>query len=149
MGVLECSSENAQPATGPNATSNSGFNGPYSNDSNGSKTNGKEWPSSKYYDLYEYSNSTEQYQRGHLGDGTKEFGPFQTVQYYRSSTSNYGSTRYINSYYADAAYFINSVNPWFARGGTWAAGSESGIMGFIYYSGKDEINNTFRVVLTP
>ena len=26
MGVLECSSENSQPATGPNATNNSGFN---------------------------------------------------------------------------------------------------------------------------
>ena len=55
---------------------------------NTSNTTGKEWPSSKYYDLYDYGKGTLEYQRGILGDATKEFGPFYYVSYDNGNIKN-------------------------------------------------------------
>ncbi len=145
MGVMQATQNNKVPTTGPNSTQNSGFNGPYSNDSNnGSKTDGKPWPSSKYYDLYEYHASNQEYQRGTLGDATKEMGPFYKVSY------NNGSTiRHIGSYNADLADFVNSVGAWFIRGAAYSRGTDTGVGSFGAGLGNESSEHSFRVILTP
>ena len=147
MGVMQAKDGDSTPTTGPNATNNSGFNGPYSNNGDSSKTDGQEWPSRKYYDLYDYSTS-HQYQRGQLGDATKEFGPFYSVNW-KKTNGEYGPIRYIGSYNTDAAFFIYSSSPWFIRGGGSTVGTETGVEAFGRTQGKETIDYSFRIVLTP
>lgn len=148
MGVVQAKSDIVIPSTGPNVINNLGFNGPYSNDgSNSSKIDGKEWPSSKYYDLYDYSTISHEYQRGKLGDGTKEFGPFYQIIY--KTTNITGPTRYIGSYNADYAAFANSNYPWFTRGGIFNFGADAGVSAFDANYGSAHISASFRIVLTP
>ncbi len=144
MGVLQSSLTNRTPTTGNNSTTNSGFNGPYSK-MEGEKEDGLPMPQSKYYDLYEFGTTDKNYFLGHLGDATKETGPFYTIQY------SYGQnlTQSISSYFADMAYFIYSDFPWFIRNGSISHGSESGISAFLGTRGTTGIGNTFRLVLTP
>ncbi len=148
MGVIQSGENNKSPASGPNATDNSGFNGPYSNDNNnGSKTDGKEWPSSKYYDLYDYNTSDQQFQRGHLGDGTKEFGPFYQVGW--PKTDGTYNTGIVGSYNSGTAFFVSNSSPWFLRGGDFAYGTNTGLAAFGNYYGLAYGGSSFRVVLTP
>ncbi len=145
MGVMQAAQNNKTPATGSNSTANSGFNGPYSNDSsNGSKTNGKEWLSSKYYDLYDYAVTDQKYNRGNLGDGTKEFGPFYSISYLKANDK-----RLVSSYNGEDAFFVLSYRPWFARGGTGTDGAFAGLSAFNNYDGYAYPILTFRIVLTP
>ncbi len=154
MGVMQGKDDNSKtPASGPNSINNSGFKGPYSSCiENGGldncnediqNTTGREWPSSKYYDLYDYKTSEENYNRGILGDATKEMGPFYRVSY------NNATARPIGSYNADFARFINSGAPWFERGVTYTDGTNAGITAFSYYTGVALNSNTFRIILTP
>ncbi len=146
MGVMQAKDGDSTPTTGPNATNNSGFNGPYSNNGDSSKTDGKSWPSSKYYDLYDYHTSNQEYQRGKLGDATKEFGPFYSVKY--QQTNGIGPVRYVGSYNVDFAYFANSGSPWFARGCSFSGGTDAGIFAFDDGSGHASGSYSFRIVLT-
>jgi len=98
----------------------------------------------KYYD--KYSNievDASKYQTGLLGDATREMGPFGTVK------DPDGGTRYRTSWYGDLANFVYPVNPWFARGGSWLYGVESGAFSFHHGSGGVRAHISFRVVLTP
>ena len=144
MGVMQGKSNNSKdPASGPNSTSNSGFNGPYTNDANNeSLADGKEWLSSKYYDLYDYGAKSTIYQRGHLGDATKEFGPFY-IYYNREYES------IVSSYNADLANFVSSDGPWFGRGGARQYGTSAGIFSFIMVTGGAYNYDSFRIILTP
>ncbi len=148
MGVMQAKADAATPTTGPNVTSNSGFNGPYSNNGDSSKTDGQEWPSRKYYDLYDYNTSNQRYQRGKLGDATKEIGPFYSVSYQKPS-NGIGPVRYVGSYNADFAYFVNSGSPWFARGCSFSGGTDAGIFAFDDGRGYAAGSYSFRIVLTP
>ncbi len=144
MGVMQATQDSKVPTTGPDSTNNSGFNGPYSNDSNnGSKTDGKPWPSNKYYDLYDFFSEGVNYNRGHLGDGTKEFGPFYRVSYNGTNTSP------VESYNADLANFVIYRGPWFIRGASYAFGTDAGVSAFSSVNGIAYSNNSFRIVLTP
>ena len=151
MGVMQYSKDVAAPTTGPNANNNSGFNGPYSNDSsNGSKTDGKEWPSRKYYDLYDYTTTRVDYRKGILGDATKENGPFYSIGW--PKTGGAYNIRYISSYNADLADFVHNNAPWFSRGGTYRDGTDTGVFAFLYNRGDNYSNfldRSFRIVLTP
>ena len=144
MGVMQATQDNKNPATGSNKDNNSGFKGPYSNDSSNVS---KEWPSSKYYDLYDYHTSN-QYWRGHLGDGTKEFGPFYRITYQKPNGGS-GPTRDIGSYNADTAYFVSHVKPWFTRGEGFMRGAGAGLSAFNLSEGAAEGHISFRIVLTP
>ncbi len=98
----------------------------------------------KYYD--KYSNievDASKYQTGLLGDATREMGPFGTVK------GHDGGTRYRTSWYGDLAHFVYPVSPWFARGGYWSYGVESGAFAFADASGGVSTLLSFRVVLTP
>ena len=146
MGVMKVSTTDATPTSGKDTDNNSGFNGPYSGVQDENK-DGKPWPSNKYYDLYDYSASNQQYQRGHLGDGTKETGPFYSVKY--PTTDGTGPVRLIGSYNADLSHFLYSGSPWFARGGNYTSGTDAGIFASNYYYGSKGSSHSFRIILTP
>ncbi len=114
----------------------------------GKETNGLPWPSSKYYDLYDYGTNEWNFQRGILGDATKEFGPFYSVQF-KKADNTYGPSRTINNHYADHTAFVYHLSPWFTRGSAWNGGTESGITSFEPKAPEVRVWETFRVVLTP
>ncbi len=160
MGVMQGTENGTKaPASGRNNVRNSNFKGPYSGcEENGgndwvtatecydtiTNTTGKEWPSAKYYDLYDYKNGNNvDYQRGILGDATKEMGPFYSVSY------DGGTTRKIGSFNADIAFFMAPENPWFVRGGCSLQGTDTGIFSFSSYDGVSDRLYSFRIVLTP
>ncbi len=135
MGVMQGSNNNSNPASGSDETNNSGFNGLYTNIV-GEKKDGMQLPSTKYYDLYDYNTSRSTYQRGHLGDATKELGPFS------------GET---SSFFLDKALFVHKGFPWFTRGGDagFNRGTLSGLGNFYYGHGGGYKGVGFRIVLTP
>ena len=138
MGVM--TNQTGVPLSGKNASSHSGFTGPYG--AGGSLASGYSWPDSRYYDTYTYHTSYTEYTRGHLGDATTEMGPFGNVKYGTQTIQ-------ISSWYADYAVFVSTSRPWFARGGDYRAGSDSGVFSFGYTYGAVDTWVSFRVVLTP
>ncbi len=156
MGVMQGGVDNKSPASGIDSTSNSGFKGPYSfckeNEvpygntcgENLENKDGYDWPSRKYYELYDYGTTDTAYQRGILGDATKEMGPFYSVSYNGGNT-----TRNVGSYNADFAKFVASDGSWFTRGGLHDVGSAAGIFSFSSTNGYGFATNSFRIVLTP
>ncbi len=157
MGVMQGKNDNSkEPASGRDKENNSGFKGPYSSckenggagencNDNTSNTTGKGWSSSKYYDLYDYKITTIEYQRGILGDATKEMGPFYST-YYKSDSS---SSRIVGSYNADLAGFVNASSPWFVRSGSNRTGANAGIFAFNLNHGNIDSSVTFRIILIP
>ncbi len=142
MGVLQFSENNSTPTSGANAVANSGFVGPYSN-AQGQNTEGQPWPSSKYYDLYDYDTTWMEYQRGKLGDATKELGEFYVLTYNGSTLS-----RQVSSFFADTAYFASSTGPWFIRGEPAVGGTGAGIGAFHPEGGGAIGDRGFRIVLS-
>ncbi len=157
MGVMQGKNDNSKaPASGKDKSFNSGFKGPYSNCNENGAINGEEcgqdtenkdgfdWPSSKYYDLYDYSTTGTDYKNGILGDATKEVGPF-----YRVSYNNGNTVRYIGSYNADLSYFIEDIGPWFFRGDGVSDGTDAGLFAFTSLNGLSSVSFGFRIILTP
>ena len=97
---------------------------------------------SKYWDKYTSTANTN-YNNRILGDATGEMGPFG------SELDPDGSTRYKSSWYKDYAYFANSSNPWFDRGGDWSNGTEAGSFAFYNSTGGTFAYISFRIVLAP
>ncbi len=141
-------------ASGRHNLYNSGFKGkltcPQCNDSGVEVnheiteiTEGIDLPTdTRYYDKYDYSTSDTTYNRGHLGDATKETGPFQSVIYKNQ-------TRRAGSWYDDEAWFAYSAVPWVVRGGgCYGDGLGAGIMDFHSNNGNIYINGAFRLVLS-
>ncbi len=94
----------------------------------------------RFFDKYEYNTSTTTYNKGILGDATKEMGPFQSM--------GYGSqTRYISSWYDDESWFVNYVTPWFIRGGYYSHGTDAGVFDFRYELGRANNAIGFRLAL--
>ncbi len=157
MGMMKGSTTTSSPASGANKDWNSGFKGLYSdcNENGGSiecngnimNTTGKDWPNSKYYDLYDHKTTSVEYQRGYLGDATKEFGPFYSVNWLKEGSSY--STRYVGSYNANESYFVRSGAPWFIRGSVYSGGTDAGVGAFNANTGGVVKDYSFRVVLTP
>ena len=143
MGVMLNSNDaNAKPCSGRDATYNSGFNGPYCYTS-GSLTNGvSNFPTdTRYYDTYVYATDDEHYNRRILGDATGEMGPF--------TDRAYGSpVRQVGSWHDDEAWFVNSWEPWFNRGGMFSMGHGAGVFTFVHDSGSANSHGSFRVVLS-
>ena len=84
------------------------------------------------------SNST--FNRGFLGDATKEIGPFQSIQYDTQS-------RQIGSWYNDESWFLDSISPWFLRGGIYDEGTGAGLFNFGSGDGFSHSWISFRLVL--
>ncbi len=130
---------------------NSGFNGKLTCsecDDNGANheikeiINGINLPrDERYYDKYDYDTSATSFNRGKLGDATKEMGPFQTMQYLTISKNT-------SSWYNDEVWLINSLDPWAYRGGGYADGSSAGIFDISSVYGDSHSARGFRLVLT-
>ncbi len=131
---------------------NSGFNGkltcPECND-NGIEINhevtevtgGIDLPrDERFFDKYDYSKSITTYNRGLLGDATKEMGPFHSMRYGTQ-------TRYTSSWYDNESSFIYTVCPWFIRGGGINYGSGAGVFNFLFTAGDADSRYSFRLVL--
>ncbi len=110
---------------------NSGFNSTLLND----------MYNDDYYDVYNANSTGDSYQYMILGDATGEMGPFR--QYVTGGSSN----DFHNGWYGDIAYFIDSSNSWFRRGGPYTDGSNGGQFEFNRHSGALEASNGFRIVL--
>ncbi len=94
----------------------------------------------RFFDKYDYSKSYITYNRGMLGDATKEMGPFQTMKYGTQS-------RNVGSWYGDESWFVNSYNPWFGRGGSYSIGTGAGLFHFEGGIGRAHGDRSFRLVL--
>ncbi len=93
---------------------------------------------SKYYDLYTFDTSYTTYERGHLGDATREI-----VQNLKDSNTG--------GWNGDTILFPSlgiDVWQWFSRGGWYAEAARAGLFNFIriYYGANT--GSSIRVVLT-
>ena len=128
MGVMKDANGNLM--SGYTISSNSGFNGILKDGS--SITDGIDFPENKYYDVYNYKNSSSNYLRRILGDATGEMGPFASSQ---------------SSWYSDYSWFVSSSSPWFYRGGGYYVESGSGAFCFSDYDGHSSSSYSFRLIL--
>ena len=97
---------------------------------------------SKYLDLYPNNTTVTSWNNRILGDATGEMGPFY---YYADEDSK---KRNHNSWYKNDSNFVESINPWFARGGAYNHGIIAGQFFFGRNTGDGYINAAFRLVLT-
>ena len=97
---------------------------------------------SKYWDKYTAAVNTN-YNNRILGDAIGEMGPFG------SEKDPDGTANAKSSWYKDYAYFIDSVHPWFVRGGRWCYGAAAGAFAFSYGTGATSTSLSFRIVLAP
>ena len=93
----------------------------------------------RFYDIYDYSKSNSTFNRGKIGDATKEVGPFQNMKYLTIS-------RNVGSWHDDDAVFPFSGVPWFTRGGEYYCGSNTGMFSFSNAYGAPS-RDSFRLVL--
>ena len=150
MGILADST--GAPSSGRSSVYNSGFKGNYTcptcdGASSPSQTTGYEWPEKKYYDIYTFSASDQQFGRRILGDATGEMGPFG-VEISTGSTGTQVSNT-VGSWYYDMASFVNSSLPWFVRGSGLNHGINAGMFAFSSTTGAENLSIGFRIVLTP
>lgn len=96
-------------------------------------SSGLSQPDSKYYDSYTYGTSYNDYSIGHLGDATKEV--------LSDSSGGY-------AWNDDYANFVNSLDPWFRRGGDSYSGSGAGVFCFGSQNGYEDSGISWRVVLS-
>ena len=96
---------------------------------------------SKYFDIYSSSSTITSYNYRILGDATGEMGPFKA---YLDGDNN---SRNHNSWYADGSLFVDSSNPWFARGGDYIYGGLAGQFYFGRGTGGAGSDVGFRFVL--
>ena len=90
------------------------------------------YPNKRYYDKYSYGTSSTEYTRGKLGDASIEMIP----------------TGASGNWYSDHAYFPNSSNSWFLRGGLYYNGSNAGLFNFSGFDGDANRNYSTRAVIS-
>ena len=146
MGVITI---NNKLVSGKNNLYNGGFNGIYGapeSDESGAtqleKTNGIDYPDSRYYNLYPYkyelkTDNWYDYTSGLVGDATKEVANTKT-------NASSGST---GLWFSDSAVFPTATAPWFYRGGYFGNGSLAGVFGFNRAAGTANISYASRLVL--
>ena len=78
--------------------------------------------SAEYIDIY----SGDDVSASHLGDATGETA----------------------GWYSDSAYFVDSSNPWFVRGGYYNYARKAGVFDCVEYDGSATTNYGFRIVLS-
>ena len=97
---------------------------------------------SKYLDIYPSNSTITSYNNRILGDATGEIGLFYNY------IDGDGKMRYHNSWYDDDSHFVESINPWFARGGAYNHGIIAGQFFFGRNTGDGYSNAGSRLVLT-
>ena len=117
MGVMQDNTNTNTPMVGYSTSYNSGFTGKVYDSGNYTSYTGTAFPSSKYYDLYAFGETSDDsgaYARRILGDATSE-------------------TR---GWYYDDMYFAYSLIPWFGRGGYSGGGCLSGVFSAYWEKGS-------------
>ncbi len=130
MGVVQDNTNTSTPMSGYSTSSNSGFTGKVYASGNYTSYTGTAFPSSKYYDLYDFGTTnidSSAYARRILGDATSE-------------------TR---GWYSDNMYIAYAEHPWFDRGGSADDGAWEGVFYANMYVGSPHVFYSFRSVLTP
>ncbi len=94
---------------------------------------------SKYIDKYSSSSTVTSYKYRILGDATGELGPFW---------NNNGSYNQ-STWFADFSAFVDSYNPWFARGGHKGDTTLAGQFNFHRSTGRAYNYGGVRLILTP
>ena len=97
----------------------------------------------KYLNLYSANSTINSYNNRKLGDATGEMGPF----YFYADKDNI--KRYHNNWYDDLSIFVDSIYPWFRRGGGYDAGVLVDQFYFDRSTGGVDTYVGFRLVLTP
>ena len=105
------------------------------------------------YGIYDMSGGAYEYVMGVYTNtiGGSGFSSLPDTKYY----NNYTETSYtghalteIKNWYSDSAGFVNSINPWFMRGGNYGNGTYAGVFNFIYYYGNSNADNSSRLVIS-
>jgi len=127
MGVIKGYNSN-NPMSGNSDTYNSGFEGQVYNSGSYINISGRNWPNSKYYDLYAFGethNDSAAYARYKIGDATTE----------------------TKSWNGDYDNFAGAVYPWFLRGGYYGNDAKAGVFSFNRTYGDANIGYSFRPTL--
>ena len=120
MGVYTDGTDNW---SGYSSTDNSGFNGCLGYECDyGFKTDGLEYPESKYYNSY---TTFANYTNANLQHALKE-------------TANW---------YNDYDYFVSQTFPWYTRGRTYKDGTAAGVFAYYYSFGSSNSLYSSRAVL--
>ena len=98
---------------------------------------------SKYFDKYDASSTQTSPQYRILGDATGEMGPFKQF------LDGDNQSRYHSSWYSDDAYFVDSTDPWFHRGGAYSHGVLAGTYYTYRNTGASNVAGAYRIVLVP
>ena len=141
MAIL--TTDNGELISGYSNSINSGFNGICIDGS--SVVNGVEFPDSKYYDIYQYSDKDSYFFYRLLGDAIGEMGPFYDHTYPGSDLFRVSS-----SWYNDIAHTLHTTAQFISRGAANVDGNAAGIFGFYPWNGSELYTNiSFRIILTP
>ena len=105
------------------------------------------------YGIYDMSGGAYEYVMGVYTNtiGESGFSSLPDTKYY----NNYTETSYTEhaltetkNWYSDSAGFVNSINPWFMRGGNYGNGTYAGVFYFSINDGNSYINYSSRLVIS-
>ena len=105
------------------------------------------------YGIYDMSGGAYEYVMGVYTNtiGESGFSSLPDTKYY----NNYTETSYTGhaltetkNWYSDSAGFVNSINPWFMRGGNYGNGTYAGVFYFSINDGNSYINYSSRLVIS-
>ena len=105
------------------------------------------------YGIYDMSGGAYEYVMGVYTNtiGGSGFSSLPDTKYY----NNYTETSYTGhaltetkNWYSDSAGFVNSINPWFMRGGNYGNGTYAGVFYFSINDGNSYSNYSSRLVIS-
>ena len=105
------------------------------------------------YGIYDMSGGSFEYVMGVYTNtiGESGFSSLPDTKYY----NNYTETSYTGhaltetkNWYSDSAGFVNSINPWFMRGGNYGNGTYAGVFYFSINDGNSYSNYSSRLVIS-
>ena len=105
------------------------------------------------YGIYDMSGGAYEYVMGVYTNtiGESGFSSLPDTKYY----NNYTETSYTEhaltetkNWYSDSAGFVNSINPWFMRGGNYGNGRYAGVFYFSINDGNSYSNYSSRLVIS-
>ena len=105
------------------------------------------------YGIYDMSGGAYEYVMGVYTNtiGESGFSSLPDTKYY----NNYTETSYTEhaltetkNWYSDSAGFVNSINPWFMRGGNYGNGKYAGVFYFSINDGNSYSNYSSRLVIS-
>ena len=105
------------------------------------------------YGIYDMSGGSWEYVMGVYNKtiSNSGFSSLPDTKYYNNYTgSSYTGHALTETemWYSDNAYFVNSSNPWFIRGGNYGSGTLAGVFYFNIYNGNSGSNTSSRLVIS-